>query len=93
MTMTASSTVIMVDLKDAEGYPTGRSVPVQLDYVVTVEQAYGADADGRQGMPRVEYAVLDQFIDLADLVTLNSMEVEQALAEATAIFHQRPKHW
>ena len=93
MTMTASSTVIMVDLKDAEGYPTGRSVPVQLDYVVTVEQAYGEDADGRQGMPRVEYAVLDQFIDLADLVTLNSMEVEQALAEAAAIFHQRPKHW
>ena len=92
MTMTASSTVIMVDLKDAEGYPTGQSVPVQLDYVVTVE-AYGEDADGRQGMPRAEYAIMDKFIDLADLRTLNSLEVEQALAEATAIFHQRPKHW
>lgn len=93
MTMTTSSTCIIVDLTDTEGYPTGKSVPVELNYIVSVDHSYGEDADGQQSTTLVEYDILDMRIELRELLKLNSTEVEQAMTEAQEIFYHRQKHW
>ncbi|MGH7220066.1 MAG: hypothetical protein ACREI1_07035 [Nitrospiraceae bacterium] len=81
-------TCILVDLIDAEGHAPERTVPVTLDYLVDIDQNYGADADGHRGITRAEYMVLDKAIEAQELLTLTSDQVERALAEAETIFHQ-----
>jgi hypothetical protein len=84
-----SDTTLYIDLTDAEGEATGQTVPVVIEYVTTVDQDYGADADGHRGETRYEREVLDVWINPEHLNTLNSEQVERVLAEANAQFEQR----
>lgn len=90
---TASQTVITVELTDACGYPTGKSVPVWVDYCVEVDKDYGADADGARGSLRVEHSFLTAHIEPEDLKGLTAAEAEQALGEAETIFYQAKKYF
>ena len=89
MLISAATSTIFVDLVDADGHAIGRSVPVTIEYVQTITPDYGEDADGRQGMPMIEYDLLDVSLDITTLRTLSIHQAEQAIAEARAIFHQR----
>ena len=91
--MTASQTIILVDLTDAKGYPIGRSVPVTIDYAVDVIRDYGQDQDGTRGALRVEHDFLAAHIEPEDLKTITAAEAEQALGEAETIFHQTKKYY
>ena len=84
-----SDTTIIVDLTDESGETIGRSIPIQIDYVMTVDQNYGADADGRNGVYLVEREILDKQIAVGDLLVMTSGQVERALAEAEEIFYER----
>lgn len=89
---TQTTTCLLIDLTDADGHATGKSVPVFIEYVVEVDSDYGADADGHRGEVRTEYSILDHYIETEDLLTMNSGEVERALADADATFHRLPHH-
>ena len=89
MLISAATSTVLVDLTDAEGHAIGQSVPVDIEYVQTITQGYGEDADGRQGMPMIEYDLLDVSLDIATLRTLSIDQAEQVIADARAIFHQR----
>jgi hypothetical protein len=73
---------LYIDLTDAEGYATGRTVPVTVDYITIVDKDYGSDADGRQGETRYEREVLDVYIEPEHLLALTSTQVEQVRQEA-----------
>lgn len=89
--MHATQSIILIDLTDADGYPVGQSVPVSVEYVQTITQDCGEDADGRRGMPMIEYDLLDITIDHHAARLLTFAQVEQVIAEAREIFHQRNK--
>ena len=80
---------LMIDLVDAEGYELGRTVPVFVDYITTVDRAYGEDADGRQGEIRFDREILDVYIEAAHVKTLTSEQAEQVLDEALEQFANR----
>ena len=84
---------VQVALTDCEGYETGRVVSVTIDYLQDVDSNWGADADGQRGITRVECDILDWSIDPQDCLTMDLGQIERALAVATAIFHQRQKHF
>ena len=90
---TASQTIILVDLTDAQGYPIGCSVPVTIDYCVDVIRDYGQDADGTRGALRVEHDFLAAHIEPNDLKTLTAAQAEQALGEAETVFHRTKKYY
>jgi hypothetical protein len=75
---------ILTDITDEQGDPIGRSVPVDICYRITVDSAYGADADGNRGEMREEVEILGRHIDQAYLLTMTGAQVEQALADADA---------
>ena len=89
MLISAATSTVLVDLTDAEGRAIGRSVPVDIEYVQTITQNYGEDADGRRGEPVIEYDFLGASMDTETLRTLTIAQAEQVIAEARAIFHQR----
>lgn len=89
MLISAATSTVLVDLTDAEGHAIGQSVPVDIEYVQTITQSYGEDADGRRGEPVIEYDLLDASIDVGFLRALTIAQAESAIAEARAIFHQR----
>lgn len=80
--MTTGCTAIIIDITDERGEPIGRSVPVAVVYQVTLESAYGADADGNRGELRKEIDILDHYIAPGDLMTLDSGQVEQLIGDA-----------
>jgi hypothetical protein len=84
-----SATTRYIDVTDAAGDATGQTVPVVIEYVTTVDQDYGADADGHRGETRYEREVLDVSIDHEALRTLTQQQAERVLAEANAQFEQR----
>ncbi len=92
MTLTAASTILYVDLPDADGYATGQ-VPVQIDYVQEVDASWGEDADGNRGICLVEYSILDAYIEADQLKTLTAGQAKQAIDEAQYIFNHSQKHW
>lgn len=57
-------------------------IPVEVTYVVEIDQDYGADADGRRGVRREEVYVLDCAIKPAHLMLLTSEQVEYVLDRA-----------
>ena len=83
-------TIIDVVVLDADGYETGLTVPVALEYVKEVDRSYGEDADGRRGTLLVEYTVVDRYIAPEHLRDLNSAQVEQLLASAERQLYARP---
>ena len=62
--------VVIVEIEDDEGNPTGRAVPVDVTYAVE-RYNYGADADGRRGEMRQDITVLDTDVDPAMLRIVN----------------------
>ena len=84
-------TAILVAVLDAEGYETGRAVYVHIDFAKHVDAQYGADADGRRGVLRVEYEPVEVFLDHRDLKTLTRAEVEQVRRDARASFDSAEK--
>ena len=89
MLISAATSTVLVNLTDSEGHLTGRSIPVDIEYVQTITQSYGEDADGRRGEPVIEYDFLGASMDVETLKTITIAQAEQAVAEARAIFHQR----
>ena len=83
---TTRSTVLMTDITDADGEPIGRTVLVGIDYTTEVDLHYGADADGSNGVLRLEYVYQDAYIDPEDLMTMNSHQVEQLIRDAREAF-------
>ncbi len=82
-----------VEILDAEGCTTDRTVKVYLDVVKEVDYSYGADADGNRGITHTFYNILDVWIDHKDLKTLTLGEAQQAIKDAEAIFKQRNSHF
>ena len=89
MLISATTSTILVDLTDADGHAIGQSVPVEIEYVQTITQSYGEDADGRRGEPVIEYDFLGASMDTVTLRALTIAQAESAIADARAIFHQR----
>ncbi len=81
-----------IEVTDDAGFPTGLTVPVTVELLQEVDEDYGSDADGRRGMPRMSYELIDLEIDHDTLKSLTSDEVEQVMNEAKAIFEERTKH-
>lgn len=79
-------TTMEVDILDAEGYATGRSALVWLTVLVETDMNYGADADGRRGVPKIEYCVSNIYIDPNDLLKMTVKEAEDCMKEAEARF-------
>lgn len=90
---TQEETAFLVNVLDRDGYETGRAVLVYLTYEMDVDASYGADADGNRGETRVEYEVLDCYVDKGDQNTLLAEEERQVLADARANFMRRDKHF
>jgi hypothetical protein len=83
-------TTFLIDITDDEGYETGRTVGVEVEYTVDRDNNYGADADGRRGVVREETTeILDTFIPGATLLGLTSANVEQVLRDVRAILERR----
>jgi hypothetical protein len=85
--MTIHHTTFLVDVLDAEGYPT-KQVGVETTYT-TETFLYGADADGRRGVVREEIELIDTHIPGATLLGLTSANVEQVLRDVRAILERR----
>jgi hypothetical protein len=86
-----SDTTIIVDLTNEHGETIGRSIPVTVEYMVCVDEHYGADADGNQGTLLIEREIIDKSIDVPNLMTMDSGQVERALADVEAIFYERSR--
>lgn len=94
--MTACRATFLVDVLDGDGFETGRVVPVEIAYVRSVDKSYGADADGRRGVERVEFEILDTSIAPQHFVGMRSDEVEQVLTSAREMLlegRQKPISW
>lgn len=87
--MSTGETIINVDLTNEQGEEIGRTIPVAVEYATHVDGSYGEDADGRRGTVLIEREILDLHIAVADLMTMNSAQVEQALTSAREIFSDR----
>jgi len=93
MTLTAQQTAIVLAPTDEQGYPCAPEVTVWIDYICSVDASYGEDADGRQGAVRVEYEILDCYIEAEDAQRLSLEQIEAVLDEARMVFGQRQKHF
>jgi hypothetical protein len=82
------TTTLCIDLTDAEGHATGRTVPVVVEYA-TIPYEYGTDADGHRGEMRYEREVLGVCLDHRDVRTLTPRQVEQVIVEAQEQCMQR----
>ena len=71
--------LVVVDVLD-DGMETGRSVAVECWYIIERQDDYGADADGRRGVPCEDVTVLDMWLNPCH--NLNSSQVEQVLDDA-----------
>ncbi|HJS81422.1 MAG TPA: hypothetical protein VJ742_01160 [Nitrososphaera sp.] len=78
---------------DEDGHPCAPEVTVWIDYVKDVDRSYGEDADGRQGIPVVQYDILDSYVDAADLKRLTEQQAISVLEDAEIVFRQRAKHF
>lgn len=82
-------TTFLIDVLDPEGYPIGRAVAVEVDYVTEYDTDYGSDADGRRGVPWQTTDLLDVNIPAKTLLGLTSSEVEQILATVKSQLQRR----
>jgi hypothetical protein len=81
MKTVADHGLVLVDVLDANGYETGRTVGVEL-WWVTEYYLDGEDVDGRRGTPWQDTTILDAYINPAAMAGLNSAQVEQVLRDA-----------
>ena len=85
--------LVIVDVLDLEtGDETGRSVAVECWYIIERQDDYGADADGRRGVPCEDVTVLDMYLNPSH--RLNAEQMEQVLDDARRMVekgeHDRP---
>ena len=92
MRSTKENTAFEIDVLDQNGDYTGRSVTVCIDYHIDVDNAYGADADGRRGERRVEYEIDQVYLDPSEDPLL-AEELAQVLKEAERRFENADKCW
>lgn len=93
MRTTSNSTMLTIDVLDKDGYETGRTVEVYIEFIVTVEHEYGADADGNRGTTLVEYDMINSYIEPSVRKTLLAEELAQVLGDAQSRFESNEKHW
>lgn len=88
----AGSTIVQVDIENDDGVAIFQA-PVYIDYIKSVERAYGEDADGRQGVDMIEFSVLDKYLDADTLRRMRSDQVERALESAEHLFNRYPRDY
>ena len=93
MMATKESTMYPIEVLTAEGEPTGKEVEVYIDFTISVDNAYGADADGNRGERRVEYDVQDVYVQPEVERTLLAEELAQVKRDAEAKFEDMDKNW
>jgi hypothetical protein len=76
-----------------DGEETGRAANATVTYVVDIDSNYGADADGRRGVQKIEYHLLDVAIEAEDLMAMTSAEVEQVIADVPRVFMRSLKQY
>ena len=79
-------TEIIVDVLDSDGYETGRSVGVCIEYRMEGDGSYGEDADGQRGTGLVSYDIIDAWTD----AVLLKEEEEQVIEAARRQFELEP---
>jgi len=82
-----------IEVLTAEGETTGKEVEVYIDFTISVDNAYGADADGNRGERRVEYDVQNVYVQPEVERTLLAEELAQVKRDAEAKFEDGDKHW
>ena len=93
MRATKESTMYPIEVLDTDSCTTGREVEVYIDFTISVDNAYGADADGNRGERRVEYDVQDVYVQPEVERTLLAEELAQVKRDAEAKFEDGDKHW
>ena len=93
MRETKESTMYPIEVLDQDGCTTDREVEVYIDYTISVDSAYGADADGNRGERRVEYDIQDVYVLPEVERTLLAEELAQVKRDAEAKFENSDKHW
>jgi hypothetical protein len=92
MSYTRKQTEITVDVLDRDGYATDRVVTVQIDYTISVDNNYGADADGRRGIRLVEVEDVEASVAPEVATTLLAEELAQVKADALTQFEFREEY-
>jgi hypothetical protein len=67
-----------------------RDIEVTLHCTMEVDNAYGADADGRRGERRVEFVVQSAQMSWHDMQGLSVEDIEHVLEDAEKKFHEEP---
>lgn len=83
---------VPVEVLDCEGYSMNREVPVEVT-VLYGKEKYGEDADGNRGEWRNVFEVSDAAIAVNELMTLNSLQVEQLLRDAEKAVLDNPERF
>ncbi len=63
------------------------SLNVHIEYIVEIDQNYGADADGRRGAYREEVSIIDKYIKQPFPPGLTHEEAEEILQLASDKFY------
>lgn len=69
------TTTVVVQPIDEAGYDLHREIEVDVTYTLDIDPNYGADADGRRGMRRVELESVE--VEVADPAQLDGLTIEQ----------------
>ena len=83
---------VPVEVLDCEGVSMDREVPVEVT-VLYGKEKYGEDADGNRGEWRTVFEVSDAAIAVDELMTLNSLQVEQILKDAEKAVLDNPERF
>lgn len=67
-----------------------RDIEVTLHCTIEVDNAYGADADGRRGERRVEFVVQSAQMSWRDMQGMSTEDITHVLEDAERIFHEEP---
>jgi hypothetical protein len=76
--------IITVQVSDEDGNYTGREVDVCILYYVTIEEDYGADADGNRGIRLEEKHISESWIQHSKGLTPG--EITRAIVDAERQF-------
>lgn len=93
MKLQREETCTWIDVLDRDGAETGRVVPVYIDFTISVDNNYGADADNRRGVRMVEYDIQEIRLDEETARTLLAEEQAQVIRDAEAKFENMDKVW
>lgn len=70
----------LIDVRLEDEYGTFiRMVPVEVEYLVEVDQTYGADADGHRSIYSRTVTLMDAYINPSVLLHMTSTQVEEVI--------------